>query len=114
VVGYLYVIETETMRSVKELRSRQPLELQTSNGSGLGTLRGGLRAAGAEKSSNCDRVPGDVAFIGPPQVGPRRSGEGRGKPLEEGSARPNRVENFRERPMSSCGLLSVEVMMILL
>jgi hypothetical protein len=45
-------------------------ELQTSSGSGQGTLRGGLTAVGAERSSNGDRVPGDAALVGPLQGGP--------------------------------------------
>jgi hypothetical protein len=44
--------------------------LQTSSGSGEGTLRGGLTVVGAEMSSNGDRVPGDAALVGHPQGGP--------------------------------------------
>jgi hypothetical protein len=58
-------------RFVKEVRSpTSPDELQTSSGSGQGTLRGGLTAVGAERSSNGDRGPGDAAFKVPPQGGP--------------------------------------------
>jgi hypothetical protein len=50
------------MRSVKELRSPiEPDELQTSSGNEQGTLRGGLTAVKAERSSNGDLVPGDAA-----------------------------------------------------
>jgi hypothetical protein len=42
--------------------------------------------------SNGDRVPGDAALVGPPKVD-RRSGEGRGKPLDEGTG-PIVVKNF--------------------
>jgi hypothetical protein len=59
------------------------------SGSGQGTLRGGLTAVGAERSSNGDRVPGDAALVGPP-----KGGEGRGKSLDEGSTGPIVVENF--------------------
>jgi hypothetical protein len=41
------------------------LDLLTSSGSGQGTLRGGLTAIGAERSSNGDRVPGDAALVSP-------------------------------------------------
>jgi hypothetical protein len=40
----------------------------------------------------------------------RRSGEGRGKPLDEGITGPIVVENFGGRPMSSSGRLSAEMM----
>jgi hypothetical protein len=43
----------------------------------------------------------------------RRSGEGRGKPLDEGSTEPIVVENFGGRPMSSSGRLSAEMMMMM-
>jgi hypothetical protein len=69
--GFLYVIESETMKSVKELRSPTwPDELQTSSSNGQGTLRGVPTAVGAERSSNGDRVPGDAALVGPTQGGP--------------------------------------------
>jgi hypothetical protein len=41
----------------------------------------------------CDRVPGDSALVGTPKVD-RRSGEGRGKPLNKGSAGLIVVEKF--------------------
>jgi hypothetical protein len=81
------VIESETMRSVKELRSRDSRQ---------GTLRGGLTAVGAERSSNGDRLPGDVALVGPPRT-----------------AASDRRGELWGRPMSSNGCLSAEMMMMM-
>jgi hypothetical protein len=50
-------------------------------------------AARADRSLNGDRVPGESALAGPSH-GPRRSGEGRGKPLDGGSTEPIVVEIF--------------------
>jgi hypothetical protein len=91
---------------------RKSDELQTSSGSGQGTLRGGLTAFGAEKFSNGDHVPGNAALVGPYKVD-RRSGEGRGKSLDEGSTGPSVVENFGGRPMSSSRRLSAKKMMMM-
>jgi hypothetical protein len=49
----------------------------------------------------------------PPHEVDRRSGEGRGKSLDEGSTGPIVVENFGDRPMSSSGRLSAEMMMMM-
>jgi hypothetical protein len=51
------------------------------------------RIVGAERSSNGNCVPGDAALVG--QKVDRRSGDGRGKPLDEGSTGPIVMENFR-------------------
>jgi hypothetical protein len=110
--GFLYVIESEMMISLKELRSlvrsRRIADLKWQ---WTGHIVRRTDGVGAERSSNGDRVPGDAVLVGPPQGGPPiwwRSREAAGW----GQHKTNRREELWERPMSSSGRLSAEMMMM--
>jgi hypothetical protein len=60
------------MAFTPEIRKRTKVakpDLQTSSGSGQGTLRGGLTAVGGKVLKLRPRT-GDAALVGPPQGGP--------------------------------------------
>jgi hypothetical protein len=89
--------------TIKELRSPTLSdELQTSSGSGQGTLRGGLTAVGADMSSNGNRVPGDAVLVSPRQGVPTIW-----------QRRTDRRGELWESPMSSSKRLSAEMMMMM-
>jgi hypothetical protein len=81
------------------------------SGCGQCTLLG-LTAVGTERSSNGDRVPGDAALVGRSQGGPTiwwRSREDAGW----GQHGTDRRGELWERPMSSSGRLSAQMMMMI-